>query len=388
MKKLIYTLCLTAFVVACSEDQPASTEDLIAAKDLDGLKTQKEKKIKILNSLKVELSQINAAISDFDPSEKLVLISMIEIKPEKFDHFVEIQANIKTRQNVLLYPEFTGSLKKIYVKEGQRVKKGSLLAQIDDAGLKNQLEQLQIQVELSKTTYDRIQRLWKQNIGSEMQLLQAKANYEAQLKSIEQLKKQLQRTQILAPFSGTIDEIVANTGANLIPGQTPVMRIVNLKEMYTEANVPERYLSQIKVGTAATVNIPMLNREYSTSIRQTGNFINPNNRSFRVETSLPNPDEMIIPNLTCKLKINDYTNPEALMVPLRVIREDASGKKYIFKLKSDGKKQVYLTEQDFIQLGKKGLDKIEVLDGIQAGDLIVDEGAIIVDNNQRVKNIQ
>ena len=388
MKKLIYTLCLTAFVVACSEDQPASTEDLIAAKDLKGLKTQKEKKIKTLNSLKVELSQINAAISDFDPSEKLVLISMIEIKPEKFDHFVEIQANIKTRQNVLLYPEFTGSLKKIYVKEGQRVKKGSLLAQIDDAGLKNQLEQLQIQVELSKTTYDRIQRLWKQNIGSEMQLLQAKANYEAQLKSIEQLKKQLQRTQILAPFSGTIDEIVANTGANLIPGQTPVMRIVNLKEMYTEANVPERYLSQIKVGTAATVNIPMLNREYSTSIRQTGNFINPNNRSFRVETSLPNPDEMIIPNLTCKLKINDYTNPEALMVPLRVIREDASGKKYIFKLKSDGKKQVYLTEQVFIQLGKKGLDKIEVLDGIQAGDLIVDEGAIIVENNQRVKNIQ
>lgn len=388
MKKLIYTLCLTAFVVACSEDQLASTEDLIAAKDLKGLKTQKEKKIKILNSLKVELSQINAAISDFDPSEKLVLISMIEIKPEKFDHFVEIQANIKTRQNVLLYPEFTGSLKKIYVKEGQRVKKGSLLAQIDDAGLKNQLEQLQIQVELSKTTYDRIQRLWKQNIGSEMQLLQAKANYEAQLKSIEQLKKQLQRTQILAPFSGTIDEIVANTGANLIPGKTPVMRIVNLKEMYTEANVPERYLSQIKVGTAATVNIPMLNREYSTSIRQTGNFINPNNRSFRVETSLPNRDEMIIPNLTCKLKINDYTNPEALMVPLRVIREDASGKKYIFKLKSDGKKQVYLTEQVFIQLGKKGLDKIEVLDGIQAGDHIVDEGAIIVENNQRVKNIQ
>jgi membrane fusion protein (multidrug efflux system) len=388
MKKLIYTLCLTAFVVACSEDQPASTEDLIAAKDLKGLKTQKEKKRKILNSLKVELSQINAAISDFDPSEKLVLISMIEIKPEKFDHFVEIQANIKTRQNVLLYPEFTGSLKKIYVKEGQRVQKRSLLAQIDDAGLKNQLEQLQIQVELTKTTYDRIQRLWKQNIGSEMQLLQAKANYEAQLKSIEQLKKQLQRTQILAPFSGTIDEIVANTGANLIPGKTPVMRIVNLKEMYTEANVPERYLSQIKVGTAATVNIPMLNREYSTSIRQTGNFINPNNRSFRVETSLPNRDEMIIPNLTCKLKINDYTNPEALMVPLRVIREDASGKKYIFKLKSDGKKQVYLTERVFIQLGKKGLDKIEVLDGIQAGDLIVDEGAIIVENNQRVKNIQ
>ena len=388
MKKIIHTLYIITFAVGCSGDRSISTSDLIRAKDLNGLKTQKEQKLKMLNALKAELNQINDAISDLDPSEKLALISIFEVKPENFDHYVEIQANIKTRQNVLLYPEYSGTLKMIYVEEGQEVKKGKLLAQIDDAGLKNQLEQLQIQTALSKTTYERTQRLWDQNIGAEMQLLKAKAAYESQLKTIAQLKKQLQRTQILAPFSGVIDEIVANTGANLLPGQTPVMRIVNLKKMYTEASVPERYLSQIKKGTTATVKIPMLDREYPTTVRQIGNFINPNNRSFRVETPLPNPDEMIKPNLSCKLKIKDYSNPEALMIPLRIIKENAVGKKYIFKLNPDGKDQVYRTEQTFIQLGKNSIDKVEVLVGIQSGDLLVDAGATIVENNQRVKNIQ
>jgi RND family efflux transporter MFP subunit len=388
MKKIIHALYIIAFIIGCSGNQSVSTTELIEAKDLNGLKTQKEDKLKTLNALKMELSQINAAIANLDPSEKLALISMFEVKPENFDHHIEIQANIKTRQNVLLYPEYNGTLKKVYVEEGQKVKKGKLLAQIDDAGLKNQLEQLQIQARLSKTTYERTQRLWNQNIGSEMNLLQAKATYESQLKTVAQLKKQLQRTQILAPFSGTIDEIVANTGANLLPGQTPVMRIVNLKKMYTEASVPERYLEQVKKGTSATVKIPMLDREYATTIRQTGNFINPNNRSFRVETLLPNPDEMIKPNLSCKLKINDYSNPEALMIPMRIVKENANGKKYIFKLKSDVKDQVYRTEQTFVRLGKNSMDKVEVLEGIQAGDLLVDEGATIVENNQRVKNIQ
>ena len=388
MKKIIHALCIITLLIACSGDQSETTSNLIKAKDLNGLKTKKEEKLKILNALKAELNQINAAISDFDPSEKLALISIFEVKPENFDHYIEIQANIKTRQNLMLYPEYNGILKKVFVEEGQKVNKGKIVAKIDDAGLKYQLEQIQIQTKLSKITYERTKRLWDQNIGSEMNLLQAKTKYESQLKIIAQLKKQLQRTQIMAPFSGTIDEIVANTGANLLPGQTPIMRIVNLTKMYTEASVPERDIEQIKKGTSAIVKIPMLDREYPTSIRQTGNFINPNNRSFRVETLLPNPDEMIKPNLNCKLKINDYNNPEALMIPIRIVKENASGKKYVFKLKSDGKDQVYLTEQVFLQLGKNSMDKIEVLEGIQAGDLLVDEGATIVENNQRVKNIQ
>ncbi|MFL2578359.1 MAG: efflux RND transporter periplasmic adaptor subunit [Flavobacteriaceae bacterium] len=388
MKKVFFTLILSSFILSCSGNKSESTKDLITSKNLEGLKSHKEKKLKAFNALKNELKQINDAIIDLDPSEKLPLISMLEIKPENFDHYVEIQANVKTRNNVLLYPEYTGTLKAVYAQEGQKVKKGKLLAMIDDAGLKNQLEQLEIQAELSKTIFDRTQRLWDQNIGSEIQLLQAKTNYNSQLKSIAQLKKQLNRTKIYAPFSGTIDEIIANTGANMMPGQTPVMRIVNLSDMYAEADVPERYLSQIKRGTTAFVNIPMLNIELETNVRQTGTFINPVNRSFRVETPLENTSEMIMPNLNCKLKINDYSNPSALMIPLGVIKENANGQKYVYKLIPEDKKQVFRTQQAFVELGKKSFDKVEVLSGIEIGDLIVEEGATIVEDNQRVKNIQ
>jgi membrane fusion protein (multidrug efflux system) len=388
MKKVFFTVILSSFILSCSGNKSESTEDLITSKNLEGLKSQKEKKLKAFNALKNELKQINDAIVDLDPSEKLPLISMLEIKPENFDHYVEIQANVKTRNNVLLYPEYTGTLKAVYAQEGQKVKKGKLLAMINDAGLKDQLEQLEIQAELSKTIFDRTQRLWDQNIGSEIQLLQAKTTYNSQLKSIAQLKKQLNRTKIYAPFSGTIDEIIANTGANMMPGQTPVMRIVNLSDMYAEADVPERYLSQIKRGTTAFVNIPVLNLELETNVRQTGTFINPVNRSFRVETPLENTSEMIMPNLNCKLKINDYSNPSALMIPLGVIKENANGQKYVYKLIPEDKKQVFRTQQALVELGKKSFDKVEVLSGIEIGDLIVEEGATIVEDNQRVKNIQ
>ena len=263
-----------------------------------------------------------------------------------------------------------------------------LLAHIDDAGLRSQLEQLEIQTALSKTKLERIRRLWDQKIGAEINMLEAKTMYESKLKSITQLKKQIEKTEIRAPFSGIIDEITANTGTNLMPGQTPVMRIVNLDKMYTEANVPERYLKSIKIGTEAIIEIPILGREYKSTIRQTGNFINPNNRSFRVEAPLVNSDNLTKPNLTSKLKILDYSNQEAILIPLRIIKENAKSESYVYRLKADQKEGVYLTDQVFLKLGKKTQDRVEILEGLNPGDLIVDEGASIVENNQRVKTIE
>ena len=388
MKKLLIIVSLFLLIVTCKSEKKPSISELIASDNLKGLRTEKDAKTKTFNSLKIELNKINAAIATLDPNENLPLITAINLSSEKFNHFIEFQASIKTRKNVLLYPEFNGILKKIYVKEGQKVKKGMLLAHIDDAGLRSQLEQLEIQTALSKTKLERIQRLWDQKIGAEINMLEAKTMYESKLKSIAQLKKQIEKTEIRAPFSGTIDEITANTGTNLMPGQTPVMRIVNLDEMYTESNVPERYLKSIKIGTEAIIEIPMLGREYKSTIRQTGSFINPNNRSFRVEAPLVNSDNMTKPNLTSKLKILDYSNQEAILIPLRIIKENAKSESYVYRLKSDQKEGVYLTERVFLKLGKKTQDRVEVLEGLNAGDLIVDEGASIVENNQRVKTIE
>ena len=388
MKKLLIIVSLFSFIVACKSEKKPSVSELIASGNLKGLMTEKDGKTKTFNSLKIELNRINAAIASLDPNENLPLITAINLSSEKFNHFIEFQASIKTRKNVLLYPEFNGILKKIYVKEGQKVKKGMLLAHIDDAGLRIQLEQLEIQTALSKTKLERIRRLWDQKIGAEINMLEAKTMYESKLKSIAQLKKQIEKTEIRAPFSGIIDEITANTGTNLMPGQTPVMRIVNLDEMYTESNVPERYLKSIKIGTEAIIEIPMLGREYKSSIRQTGSFINPNNRSFRVEAPLVNSDNLTKPNLTSKLKILDYSNQEAILIPLRIIKENAKSESYVYRLKSDQKEGVYLTERVFLKLGKKTQDRVEVLEGLNVGDLIVDEGSSIVENNQRVKTIE
>jgi membrane fusion protein (multidrug efflux system) len=388
MKKLLIIVSLFLLIVTCKSEKKPSISELIASDNLKGLRTEKDAKTKTFNSLKIELNKINAAIATLDPNENLPLITAINLSSEKFNHFIEFQASIKTRKNVLLYPEFNGILKKIYVKEGQKVKKGMLLAHIDDAGLRSQLEQLEIQTALSKTKLERIRRLWDQKIGAEINMLEAKTTYESKLKSIAQLKKQIEKTEIRAPFSGTIDEITANTGTNLMPGQTPVMRIVNLDEMYTESNVPERYLKSIKIGTEAIIEIPMLGREYKSTIRQTGSFINPNNRSFRVEAPLVNSDNMTKPNLTSKLKILDYSNQEAILIPLRIIKENAKSESYVYRLKSDQKEGVYLTERVFLKLGKKTQDRVEVLEGLNVGDLIVDEGSSIVENNQRVKTIE
>jgi len=388
MKKLLIIVSLFLLIVTCKSEKKPSISELIASDNLKGLRTEKDAKTKTFNSLKIELNKINAAIATLDPNENLPLITAINLSSEKFNHFIEFQASIKTRKNVLLYPEFNGILKKIYVKEGQKVKKGMLLAHIDDAGLRSQLEQLEIQTALSKTKLERIRRLWDQKIGAEINMLEAKTTYESKLKSIAQLKKQIEKTEIRAPFSGTIDEINANTGTNLMPGQTPVMRIVNLDEMYTESNVPERYLKSIKIGTEAIIEIPMLGREYKSTIRQTGSFINPNNRSFRVEAPLVNSDNLTKPNLTSKLKILDYSNQEAILIPLRIIKENAKSESYVYRLKSDQKEGVYLTERVFLKLGKKTQDRVEVLEGLNVGDLIVDEGSSIVENNQRVKTIE
>ena len=209
-----------------------------------------------IKGLTLVLDSLNQVIEKMSGSLKQVVVTALEIKPQIFNHTIEIQANIKTRQNLQLFPEFGGRLNQIMVKEGQEVKKGTLLAIIDDAGLQDQLDQMKFQLELTKTTFERTQRLWNQKIGSEMMYLEAKTRFKSQQKQVAQMRNQLAKTKIYAPFSGVVDEIIARKGATLAPGLTPILRIVNLNNMYVESNVPENYLANITKGSVAIVTIP------------------------------------------------------------------------------------------------------------------------------------
>lgn len=388
MKKSVYLLGLILAFVSCAQETPeAYNSTAIENGSLEELNAQKTSYTQQIEELTTKLETVNTAIAALGGSEKRALITAFTAETSRFEHNIEVQANIKTRQNVLMYPEFAGRLTKLYVAEGQSVKKGALLALIDDAGIQDQLEQMQLQLELTKTTFERTQRLWEQQIGSEMMFLEAQTRYKAAQKQVDQMRQQLAKTKIYAPFKGIIDEIPARLGSNLAPGVTPIIRIVNLKSMYAEADVPETYLTNITKGSKAIVTIPVVNQTQTTAIQQTGNFITPSNRTFRVEAALKNPENLIKPNLNARLSVVDYTNPEALMVPLRVIRENASGSTYVFVLTQPEPDNGYTTEKRIVELGKSKQELIEVLTGLSPGDLIVDEGVSTLVEDQKVKRI-
>ena len=388
MKKIIYPLSLILLFITCSQQSTESSDkSLVEDNDLAELISKRTYYTKQINDLSLELENINSAIDALGGTEKRQLITAFKSKTQPFEHQLEVQANIKTRQNVLIYPEFAGRLIKLKVEEGQKVKKGTLLAIIEDAGLKDQLDQIKLQLDLTKTTFERTKRLWDQKIGSEMMYLEAQTRYKAAKKQVSQIRQQLAKTKIYAPFSGVIDEIPARLGSNLIPGVTPVLRIVNLNSMFAESDVPENYLPNITKGSKATVTIPALNLVQKTQVHQTGNFISATNRTFRVEARLENPEGIIKPNLNARLSIIDYYNPEAIMIPLRVIRENANGQPYVFILSNPEKDNGYTTEKRMIVLGKSKEEMIEILEGVTIDELIADEGVSLLVSNQKVKRI-
>lgn len=384
MKHISSLLVLALIVVSCSGNKNQSVEDLVASGNLEQIRAKKAELDVEQQSIVAQLKQLEEKIKELDPQEKIPLITTFEVKEDVFHHFVELQGNVSTKQNLVIYPEYSGILSRVYVKEGQKVKKGQILAKIDDGGLGQQVAQLQIQADLAKTTYERQERLWNQKIGSEIQYLQAKSNYEAQQKAVTQLQQQIAKTTVRAPFSGTIDDVITDQGSVVAPGQSQLFRIVNLRDMYIETDVPESYISNVTTGKDVEVEFPILGTSINSKVRQAGNFINPANRTFKIQVDIPNKDNNIKPNLTAKLKINDYTNEKAILIPQSIISENAEGKQYVYTITDKADKKAK-AKRVIIETGKTQGDYIEVLSGLENGSEIVDEGARSVKDGQEVK---
>ncbi len=385
MKKIYTIIILTLILTSCGTDKKKSVEAVIATNNLEEIRAKKEQLISKEIELVEQLNLLEEKIEELDTTKRVPLISTFIAKEEVFYHYLELQGNVSTKDLLVIYPEYSGILTKVYVKEGQQVSKGQTLAKIDDGGLSQQLSQLQIQTDLAKTTFERQERLWNQNIGSELQYLQAKSNYEAQQQAVNQVQIQLDKTIVKAPFSGTIDDVISEQGSVVAPGQSQLMRIVNLNNMYIETNVPESYISSITKNKKVEVSFPVLGKTVYAKVRQAGDYINPANRTFKVEIAIPNKDKSIKPNLTAKLKINDYTNEKALLIPQSIISEDANGQQYIYVIKDKKENNQGVAERAIIKTGKTQGDVIEVLSGIVHGDEIIQEGARRVENGQTVQ---
>ena len=384
MKNIFILLIASLTLISCGETDPRSVDAVIESGDLEAIKAKKQTVMASYDSISKVIAQLDAAIAEKDTLKKYPLVTTFTVNDTLFSHFIDIQGNVETNQNILIYPEYQGLLTKVYVKEGDRVSKGQVLARIDDGGLSSQLAQLETQYQLAKTTYERQQRLWDQKIGSEIQYLQAKSNMEASQSAVNQMRAQLGRTTVRAPFSGEIDEVITEQGQVVAPGSQALMRIVNLSDMYVKASIPENYLGSITQGTKVKVSFPALNTSIDGKVKSVGNYINPNNRTFDIEIDIPNKDKMIKTNLVAKLEINDYSEDDAKLIPANVIQENSKGEKFVFVISEVENDEAMVTKRQ-VETGKKYEGQIEVLSGLEDGETIVKEGALTLKDGSKVK---
>ena len=388
MKYIYLILTSTLILTSCAENKVVSVEDIINSGNLSEIRAKKKEIETNQKEIDTQIEALATAISLYDTVKRLPLVTSFNVEEVVFNHHVELQGNVSTKKNVLVYPEIPGIIKKIYVREGQYVSKGTVLALLSDGGLNDQIAQLETQTKLAKTTYERQQSLWEQKIGSEIEYLKAETAYQANINAIKQLKKQQQKTRLTAPFSGVIDDIFKEEGMVIAPGQgSELLRIINLSDMYIDAEVPESYITSVTKGKHVEVYFPILNKTVEATVRHVGNYVNPSNRTFKVEVKIPNPKSEIKPNLTAKLKINDYSSEKAILIPQSIISENAKGQQYIYIVTNKKSNNEATVERKIIETGKTQGDIIEVLTAFPNGLEIINEGARSVTNGQVVKVI-
>ncbi|WP_168194602.1 efflux RND transporter periplasmic adaptor subunit [Antarcticibacterium arcticum] len=383
MKKFVFGVA-TLLLISCGNSENKSVKEVIDTNDLAQIKSKKLELSERQREINTQIDMLDAAIIKLDPERNIPLVTTKMVVDTSFRHFTEVQGDVATKENILIYPEFSGLLREVYVKEGQKVNKGAILARIDDGGLSSQLAQIEAQAALAKTTFERQKRLWEQNIGSEIQYLEAKTNYDAAQNSVNQIRTQVGKTVVRAPFTGVIDQVISDQGVVVNPGQNALFRLVNLDNMYVQAAVPESYLGKIKTGTAVVVEIAAIGQEFEGVVRQVGNFINPDNRSFQIEVALPNKDGQIKPNLIATVKLNDYTSENAIIVPENTIQQNSQGQTlvYIFEKESDS---TGVAKRVIVETGYTYREDIEILSGLEPGDLIIIEGGRNLRDDQKVK---
>ncbi|WP_162126608.1 efflux RND transporter periplasmic adaptor subunit [Flavobacterium phycosphaerae] len=367
MKKILYLSAFSIFLLSCSNGvKKDSIDDLISAKNVKALQDKK-------TALQGDITKIEAALATLDVKKEEALVSVTTVKDTVFNHYLDIQGSVNTKENILVQPEFSGTLTSLTVKAGDRVAKGQILGRVDDGGMSQQLANAENQYALAKTTFERQKNLWDKKIGSEIQYLQAQTQMISAQKGVAQIKAQLTKTVIRAPFTGTIDEVFVEKGQVVAPSAQGLMRIVNLGNMYVSTTVPETYIGKLKVGTLVDVYLTSLNKTYKGKVRQVGSFINPSNRSFGIEVSVPNPENLLRPNQVAKLKITDYVNKNAIVVPTNVVQEDGNGDHFVYTVEgSNGKTGT--AKKVIVTVGKSSDNVTEILSGLTANEIIVTEG--------------
>jgi len=384
-KNSIYLILFTFLLVACgSSENEKDIDQILEDNNPKEIQKLKEELYAKQRSVTTDLERVNEKLESFEDKSKFALVEVETLKKSTFKHFIKVQGNVTTDENILIYPEFTGLLTNMYVTEGDQVKKGQLLARIDDGGMQNQLQELKARRNLAKTIFERQERLWNENIGSEIQFLEAKTSFEQIDNSVKQMQRQLAKAEIRAPFAGVVDEVITDQGQVVMQYQSMLFRIVNLSNMYIEAMVPETYVGKIDNTTESIVSLRTLNAQFETKVDRVSSFIEDSNRNFRIRVGVPDSIAYVKPNLIATLQLNDYTNKEAIQISENVLQESGTGDFFVFTLNSNEGNTAIATYQKVVP-GRNYEGKVEILEGLKQGDIIVTEGARTLKKDEKVR---
>jgi len=297
-------------------------------------------------------------------------VKISQVEKERFQHFVQVQGTVESDNNVLIAPQSSGVVKKIYVNAGNKVTKGQLLAELDGSILESSIAEVENGLKLAETIFERQQRLWNKNIGSEIEFLQAKNNKEGLEKRLVTLKEQYKLTKIFTPLSGTVDEVLIKEGEMAVAGLGAV-RVVQLSNLKIKVDLSEIYISRIKKNDLVHVKIPVIGREFDLRVDAVSQVIDPQNRTFQIEMKIPKSEIGIKPNMLSVLTINDYTNDEALIVPLNIVQETGQ-EQFVFvaeQINGD-----WIARRRSVKTGNSYIDRAEISSGIQEGEYVVTFG--------------
>ncbi len=377
MKHLFSFLAIALLLVACN---PTAGE---IPEDLEGKKAYLQEKKAELNKLTLTIAQLEAIIAEEDPSfgeKKVRLVTTGPVARTDFEHYVEIQGSIEADDMVDVTSETAGRILSLKVKEGDAVRQGQLVAELDLEALKKQIAELETSLDLANTVYERQKRLWDQNIGSEMQFLEAKNNKERLEKSLETLQFNLEKSKVYAPISGVVENEVLQPGELAAPG-APIVQILNTNRLKAKASVPENYLKSITRGASVKVSVPALEWETEARITQIGRVIDPANRTFEIEVALADPQRRLKPNLLAYVHFKDYEEENVVTIPLDQVQEEVGGKKYVFVVDSSGEETK--AHKVYVKIGRTNSDgEVVITEGLDGNETLIMEGARgLVDND-------
>jgi len=366
--KILSVILLIFMATSCQQDPK---------KELAELKGTLKETQKRIAELEAELNTDSSKVE-----VKSVFVDLIKIKTDTFIHYITITGSVESDNQAFISPEINGQIKEVLVKEGQHVKKGQALVVLNSEITQKTINEVQTNLELARTVYKKQKELWDQEIGSEIQYLQAKNNMESLEGRLETLKAQKRMATIKAPYDGVVDNLFQHEGEMASPGRQ-VLQLINLQKLKVYADMSERYLPYIHKGDMAKVSFPTYpNLKIEAPIYRVGNMINPANRTVRIQVNIKNTDNKLKPNIISNIELQDYFSDTAIAIPSIIIKQDINGD-YVFVAKNENGKLI--AEKRYVQTGVSHNAKTLIVDGLKEGDKIIYNGYNLVRNGSQLK---